>query len=204
MRGPRLPVVRPALRALARLAVACVVAVPALSGCGAVDAEDEPFAGTIVYQDPGGAFAVRLLQPPWLPPLSTEGTTIFVVPPANATVTADLSVVLDEALYSLDITLVASTPVALSRALSASLPPAAMAAEAPAGTASGATGLEVSWQELRQGSPQESAGGELRYHRDVFLAGPATHTYQLSFVAKRAIEDDAMVDQMITSFVPYL
>jgi hypothetical protein len=203
MRGPRLPGVRRALRAFARLAVGLAgltVGLIADAGCGAVDAEDEPFAGTIVYQDPGGAFALRLLQPPWLPPLSTYGTTIFVVPPANATVTADLSVVLDEALYSLNIGPESSTPVALARALSASLPAPAMAVEAPAGTMSGATGLEVSWQELQQ----KVAGGELRYYRDVFLAGPATLTYQLHFAAKQAIEDDAMVDQMITSFVPYL
>ena len=128
------------------------------------------------------------------------GTAIFVVPPADATVTADLSVVLDEALYSLDIGPASSTPAAQARALSTSLPPAALADEAPAGTASGATGLQVSWQ----GPRQDAVDGELRYHRDVFLAGPATLTYQLSFVAKRAIADDAMVDQMITSFVPYL
>jgi hypothetical protein len=204
MRGSRLPGVRRALRALARLVVCLLAGLAAAPGCGAIDAEDEPFAGTIVYQDPGGGFALRLLQPPWLPPLSTEGTTIFVVPPSNATVTADLSVVLDEALYSLNVGRASSTPLAEARALETSLPPAAMAAEAPAGTASGATGLEVSWQEPRQAPEPDVAGGEFRFHRDVFLAGPGTLTYQLRFVAKRTIEDDAMVDQMITSFVPYL
>jgi hypothetical protein len=199
MRGPPLPGTRRASRAPVRLVVGLVAALAA-AGCGAVDAEDEPFAGTIVYQDPGGAFAIRLLQPPWLPPLSTAGTTIFVVPPSNATVTADLSVVLDEALYSLEIAPEASTPAALARALATSLPAEAMVVEAPAGTASGAAGREVSWQQAHQGL----TGTALRYHRAVFMAGPSTLTYRLSFVAKRAIADDAMVDQMITSFVPYL
>jgi hypothetical protein len=200
MRGPPLPGTRRALGAPVRLVVGLAAALVAAVGCAAVDAEDEPFAGTIVYQDPGGAFAIRLLQPPWLPPLSTEGTTIFVVPPSDATVTADLSVVLDEALYSLEIGPENGAPAVVARALATSLPAEATAVEGPAATASGAVGREVSWQGTHQGL----TGTALRYHRAVFLAGPLTLTYQLAFVAKRAIEDDAMVDQMITSFVPYL
>ncbi len=190
MRGPQVTGVRHALLALT------VVALVAGAGCAAVNAEDEPFAGTIVYQDAGGAFALRLLEPPWLPPLSTQGTTIFVVPPSDATVTADLAVVLDEALYSLMLGPESGSPAALAHTLGAPLPALAMADETPAMTASGATGVQVTWQE-------ETEGGR-RFHRDVFLAGPSTLTYHLAFTAKRAIADDAMVGQMITSFVPYL
>ena len=147
---------------------------------------------------PGGAFALRLLQPPWLPPLSTEGTTIFVVPPTDATVTADLSVVLAEALYSLDIGPASSTPLALARALEASLPPVALADEAPAGTASGATGLQVSWQQRKQ-----EVGDAIPPRRlSRWPCNPDLSAEPSS--PKRAIADDAMVDQMITSFVPYL
>ena len=194
MRGPQVTGVRHALGAIT------VVALIAGAGCGAIDAEDEPFAGTIVYQDAGGAFALRLLEPPWLPPLSTLGTTIFVVPPSNATVTADLSVVLDEALYSLTLGPESGSPATLGHTLGAPLPAVAMADETPAMTASGATGVQVAWQEETEG---ETEGGT-RFHRDVFLAGPSTLTYHLAFTAKREIADDAMVGQMITSFVPYL
>jgi hypothetical protein len=189
----RRPQVTGARHGLGALTFAVLVAG---AGCGAIDAEDEPFAGTIVYQDPGGAFALRLLEPPWLPPLSTQGTTLFVVPPSDATVTADLSVVLDEALYSLALGPESGSPATLAQALGTPLPAAAMADETPAMTASGATGVQLTWQ--------EDAAGGTRFHRDVFLSGPSTLTYHLAFMAKRQIADDAMVGQMITSFVPYL
>jgi len=192
MRGPQVTGARRASPAWALAVAGLLVA----SGCGAVDAEEEPFAGTIVHRDEGGAFALRLLEPPWLPPLWTIGTTIFIVPPADATITPDLSVVLSEALYSLEIGPETGTPATLVQALAAPLPAAAMAVQRPVRTAMKATGFELVWQEM--------AGELVWYHRDVFLVGPETLTYHLAFRARLPIADDPMVSQMITSFVPYI
>ena len=58
-------------------------------------------------------------------------------------------------------------------------------------TASGATGVEMAWQE-----------STAVFHRDAFVARPGTATYRLHFTAKRDIADEAMVGQMIASFIP--
>jgi hypothetical protein len=187
MRGPPVTGLRCAIGALAALWLT--------AGCAAVDAKSEPFAGTIVYPDKDGAFALRLLEPPWLPLIATPEMTIFVVPPTNATVTADLTVVLDEALYSLVISPEPGSATTAAHTLSSSRPAAAMVEEATIETASGATGVQITWQEMQRDG--------MRYHRDAFVAGPGTATYHLAFTAKSPITDDAMVGQMITSFVPY-
>jgi hypothetical protein len=192
MRGPQNTGVRCAIGAL--------VAWTLVAGCGAQDAESEPFAGTILYEDKTGAFALRLLEPPWLPPIVTGGETIFVVPPSDATVTADLSVVLDQALYTLVVGVVlapgAGDPSDAAQHLTVSLPAAAMTEQTSVRTKTGATGVQITWQETQE--------GVVLYHRDAFVQGPSTSTYGLAFTAKRPFADDAMVGQMIISFVPYL
>jgi hypothetical protein len=162
------------------------------AGCGDVDATDEPFVGTVRYEDPAGAFTLRLLQPPWLPALTIEGRTFFVVPPSDATISTDPSIVLGEALYSLQIDPPGGTaPADAMQAVKAGLPTTAVAVEdAPVRTASGATGMELAWQ----------MGFD--YHLDAFLADSGTPTFRLHFTAKRDIGGDPMVAQMIASFDP--
>jgi hypothetical protein len=190
MRGPQVTGARRAIGALAMLGALA-------AGCGAQDAGSTPFAGTIVYQDKDGGFALNLLEPPWLPLIATPEMTIFVVPPTNATVTADLSVVLDEALFSLVVAPEASSPAVAAQMLSSSLPAAAMVEEANFTTYYAAAGIQITWREMLQDG--------LRYHRDAFVAGagPSASTYHLAFTAKSPITADAMVGQMITSFVAY-
>jgi hypothetical protein len=158
--------------------------------CGDVNANDQPFAGMVVYQDPAGAFALRLLEPPWLPPLSFDGATAFVVPPSDATITTDPRVVLSEALYTLEVMSVPGAPGALAAGLAAAVA-ADMPTEGSLETASGATGAEVAWKE-----------SATLFHRNAFLSAPSTATFQLLFTAKKSIADDAMIAQMIASFEP--
>jgi hypothetical protein len=162
------------------------------AGCGEIDATEQPFVGTVLYEDPAGAFSLRLLEPPWLPPLKFEGRTIFVVPPSDATISTDPAIVLGEALYSLQIDPPGGTaPADAMQAVKSGLPSTAIAVEdSPVHTAFGATGMELAWQM------------GLQYHRDAFLAAPGTQTFRLHFTAKRAIGDDPMVAQMIASFDP--
>jgi hypothetical protein len=164
----------------------------AAAGCGDINAADEPFVGTVLYEDPAGAFSLRLLQPPWLPPLKFQGRTIFVVPPSDATISTDPTIVLGEALYSLQIDPPGGTaPMDAMQAVKAGLPATAVAVEdAPVTTAFGATGMELAWQM------------GLQYHRDAFLAAAGTPTFRLHFTAQRDIGDDPMVAQMIASFDP--
>jgi hypothetical protein len=164
----------------------------AAAGCGDVDATEQPFVGTVLYEDPAGAFTLRLLEPPWLPPLKVEGRTIFVVPPTDATISTDPAIVLGEALYSLQIDPPGgAAPADAMQAVKSGLPSTAVAIQdSPVRTAFGATGMELAWQM------------GLQYHRDAFLAGPGTPTFRLHFTAKRDIGDDAMVAQMIASFDP--
>ena len=168
-----------------------VLALAAVAACGDIDANDHPFVGTVLYESPTGAFALRLLEPPWLPPLTFQGQTIFVVPPTDATISSNPTVVLSQALYSLQVQFPVGAPSEAMEALQAGLPGSAMAEQRPVRTASGATGVELSWE--------ESAG---LFHRDAFLAGAATPTFQLHFTAKHDIAGDAMVAQMIVSFEP--
>jgi hypothetical protein len=162
------------------------------AGCGDVDATEQPFVGTVLYEDPAGAFTLRLLEPPWLPPLKLEGRTIFVVPPSDATISTDPAIVLGEALYSLQIDPPgAAAPADAMQAVKLGLPSTAIAIEdSTVRTAFGATGMELAWQMGFQ------------YHRDAFLAAPGTPTFRLHFTAKRDIGDDPMVAQMIASFDP--
>jgi len=89
------------MRAVSALLLCALAAVPAV-GCGDVDATTAPFPGTILYQDPQAAFEFRLLQPPWIPPFVVTyqelRVTFSVVPPPDATVTADPNVLLAQAL----------------------------------------------------------------------------------------------------------
>jgi hypothetical protein len=176
---------------LGRLKVGGLCLALAAAGCGDLDASNQPFVGTVLYQDPAGAYALRLLEPPWLPPLTIEGQTFFIVPPSDATVSANPTVVLSEALYSLQIQRPAGAPADAMQLMKEALPLTAMAVQQPIRTASGAIGVELAWQE-----------SATLFHRDAFLAEAATPTFQLHFTAKHEIGDDAMVTQMIVSFDP--
>jgi hypothetical protein len=161
-------------------------------GCGDVDGGSQPFAGTILYEDSGGAFEFRLLEPPWIPPLYVTQlmATFSVVPPANATITTDPTVLLAESLYSLQVWPVTGDPATAMASVKGTIP--AGAASVPMNaveTASGNTGVEMAWQEATE-----------VFHRDAFLAGSATPTFRLHFTAQKPIDDDAMVGQMISSF----
>jgi hypothetical protein len=178
---------RPRVRACVLVALSA-----AFAGCGDIDAEQQPFVGTHLYQEPMGAFELRLLVPPWIPPVVYAGQTFSVVTPMNATITADPTVLLSEALYSLQVSPMTGDPAAAMQAIQVTLPGTGATTPGVAVlTASGATGVEMAWQE----SPAV-------FHRDAFVARPGTATYRLHFTAKKDIADEAMVAQMIASFTP--
>ena len=127
---------------------------------------------------------------PWLPPLSFNGATAFVVPPVDATITTNPTVILAQALYTLEVMSAPGTPDDLAADLAAAVA-AQMPSRASLETASGATGAEVAWKE-----------SETLFHRNAFLSAPSTPTFQLIFTAKKSIADDAMIGQMIVSFEP--
>lgn len=155
-------------------------------GCGDIDGGQEPFAGTTRYQDLQGRFELRLLVPPWIPiPPVTGDVTIFVVMPDAITTSTQEA----DARYSLDVTSVDGEPAAALRAAAKSGWP--LSEQQPVTTVSGATGVELSWQE-----------GPTVYHREVFLAAPAANTFYLHFTAKKPIASDEMITQMILSFTP--
>src|SRR6266540_3987806 len=161
-------------------------------GCGEINASEEPFVGTVAYQDPGGAFSLRLLEPPWTPPFRIQGITFSGVPPSDVTDFSDPTALLAKALYSLQIDPPGGTaPEAAMQAVKEGLPATAMAAEEAVTTASGADGMVLAWQEAAE-----------IFHRDAFVAASGTPTYRLHFTAKKAIGDDPMVGQMIASFTP--
>jgi len=171
---------------------ACALAASSAVGCGDVDAGSAPFPGTILYVDPGGTFEFRLLQPPWIPPFiyTQIGVTFSVVPPPDATITADPLVLLSEALYSLQFSVVTGDPAAAMATVKGTIPGGGTTV--PSGmvvAASGSTGVEMAWQET-----------EAVFHRDAFLAGSGTPTFRLHFTAQKEIADDPMVGQMINSF----
>jgi len=166
-----------------------LVSILAAPACGDVNAGDDPFAGMVLYEDPAGAFSLRLLEPPWLPPLSLDGETAFVVPPSDIAITTDPSVILSEALYSLQVQTEPGASAALAAAFATALPPASMMQQQSAQTASGLASFEVAWQE----SPTQ-------FRRDVFLAASPTQAFHLLFTAGRPIGDDPMITQMIASF----
>jgi hypothetical protein len=181
------------MRAVTALMV-CALAVGSTAGCGDIDASTAQYPGTILYQDPEGGFEFRLLQPPWLPPFLYKfedlRLTYSVVPPPDATVTTNLEVILGQALYSLQFSKVTGDPAAAIAEVKGSLPGGTTVDPGgPVSNVTGSSGVEMAWQT----EPEV-------YHRDVFLAGPGTPTFRLLFTAKQPISDDAMVNQMISSF----
>ena len=171
--------------------MACSLAGISTAGCGDIDGSTAQFPGTILYVDPKGAFEFRLLQPPWIPPLffADIEQTFSVVPPPDATVTPDPSILLREALYSLQF---AGHRRPGDRDDGGEGDDSRRGTAVPTGlveTATGSTGVEMAWQEK-----------EAVFHRDAFLAGPGTPTFRLHFTAQKEITDDKMVGQMISSF----
>ena len=170
----------------------CSLAGIATAGCGDIDGSTAQFPGTILYVDPKGAFEFRLLQPPWIPPLFFPDIeqTFSVVPPPDATVTPDISILLREALYSLQFYKVIGDPMTAMAEVKVTIPGGGSAVPTEVvETATGSTGVEMAWQE-----------NEAVFHRDAFLAGPGTPTFRLHFTAQKEITDDNMVGQMISSF----
>jgi hypothetical protein len=177
---------RPGAGPVGTLLCACALAALVAAGCGQVDGGSEPFVGTVLFQDPAGGYTLHLLEPPWIP-ITVETVTTFVVPPDDATVSLQES----DALYSLHVDPLAGAPAAALAATTAGLPGAGGAKPQNVRTASGATGVELAWQEAAT-----------LFHRDAFLAGPSGQTFRMHFTAKRSIAGDPMISQMIVSFAP--
>src|SRR5215471_14084899 len=104
------------------------------AGCGDIDGTQEPFAGTVRYQDLQGRFELRLLVPPWVPiPPVTGDVTIFVVMPDTITMNSKES----DARYSLDVSTVGGDAASALKAAAVG-PPAWDASHAqPVRTTSG-------------------------------------------------------------------
>jgi hypothetical protein len=175
----------------AALAVAAALAAgAALSGCGDIDGGHEPFAGTSLYQDTSGAYQLRLLEPPWFPPIAP--LTFFFVPPSETLTSVPNET---DALYTLHVNGADGDPAgALAASAAAANPPWDLSQKRAVQAVSGASGAEISWD--------EGAASPQRFHREVFLAAPAGPTFHLHFSAKKAIADDGMVTQMVLSFAP--
>jgi hypothetical protein len=171
-----------------RLSVlALAAALLAAAGCGDVDGNSQPFVGSALYQDPGGAYQIRLLEPPWVPiPLPT-GETLFVVPPNGGEISLDEST----ALFSLHVSAVSGAPSDLATAATMGLPASAAVHTQTVHAAGGASGVDVSWTE-----------NATVFHRDAFLAANEKSTYRLHFTAMQSMAGDHMITQMIVSFVP--
>jgi hypothetical protein len=171
--------------------LACALLVSSAVGCGDIDGDSAEFPGTILYQDPNGSFEFRLLQPPWIPPFffSQLNATFSVVPPPDATVSADPLILLAEALYSLQFSEVTGDPATAMAAVKGTIAGGGTVPVEEVTAASGSTGVQMAWQEA-----------EAMFHRDAFLAGSGTPTFRLHFTAKKEITDDDMVGQMISSF----
>jgi len=174
--------------------VVCALAAVSAAGCGDIDGGSEPFPGTILYQDSKGAFEFRLLEPPWFPPFVITymevSQTFSVVPPPDATVTTDPNILLNQALYSLQFSTISGDPATAMATVKGSIPGGAVGVPAqPVEAGTGTSGLEMAWQE-----------NDAVFHRDAFLAGAGTPTFRLHFTAKKPIDDDDMVGQMINSF----
>lgn len=173
-----------------RFAAGRLLLVLLAAGCGDVDAASAPFVGAVRYEDTSGAFAISLLEPPWIP-VSVAGQSIFLVPPSDATIPSDLTQALSMALFSLQVVASPSAPMEAMDALWAGLPKQDVAGPSAVTTASGGAGLEVSWGE-----------SDTVYHRDAFIARSGTRTFQLHFSGPHALDSDAMLTQMIVSFEP--
>jgi hypothetical protein len=161
-------------------------------GCGDVDAGSTPFAGTVLFVDPAGAYRFNLVEPPWIPD-TFDGVTVFVVPPSDLSAVTDLSA----ALYTLHVDTALGAPES-NRDNEAS---------AVFATATGTSSLQIA-----EGTVRTVAGDQAYelawipssglYERDVFLAAPTSATFRLQFGAKVPIADDPMITQMILSFEP--
>jgi len=183
----------PRATALAACAFAALSSLSA-AGCGDVDAGSQPFPGTILYQDPKGAFEFRLLELPWIPPFvvtyMTISMTFSVVPPPDATVTADPNILLSEALYSLQFSTATGDPATAMANVKGTIAGGGSGVSTSIVEAGdGTTGVEMAWQET-----------DTVFHRDAFLAGAGTPTFRLHFTAQEPIDNDDMVLQMINSF----
>jgi hypothetical protein len=116
--------------------------------------------------------------------------TFSVVPPPDATITADPTILLSQALYSLQFSTVTGDPATAMANVKGTI--AGGGTTVPTGmvvAASGSTGVEMAWQETDD-----------VFHRDAFLAASATPTFRLHFTAQKEIAEDPMVAQMISSF----
>jgi hypothetical protein len=177
------------VRVVMTLALAAVLAAGAV-GCGDVNGGQEPFAGTVKYQDPGGQFELHLLIPPWIPIPPIGGTTIFVVPPDTLSITAVTSEA--DATYSLDVSAVGGDAAgAMQAAATAGGWHVQAGTQRTIKTASGATGVEASWQE-----------SALAFHREAFIGGATASSFHLHFSSKKPIAGDDMITQMIVGFSP--
>ena len=156
--------------------------------CGQVDAGSAQFVGAVRFKDPAGTYAISLLEPPWIP-VVVLGVTVFIVPPSDATITVDVTHALTMALYSLQVERPAGAPTEAMEQVFAALPQGATVGPRTFTTAAGANGVEIAWQEATE-----------TFHRDAFIAGAGTQTFQLHFTGRHALEDDAMLTQMIASF----
>jgi hypothetical protein len=186
---PRAGASRAARRAAGATAVT-VALVAALAGCGDIDGGHEPFAGTSVYQDTSGAYQLRLLEPPWFPPIAP--LTFFFVPPSETLTSVPSET---DALYTLHVTGADGDPAgALAASAAAASPPWDLGKQRAVQAVSGAAGAELSWD--------QGAAAPQRFHREVFLAAPGGPTFHLHFSAKKDIADDGMVTQMVLSFAP--
>jgi hypothetical protein len=159
-------------------------------GCGDVNGGQEPFAGTVRYQDPGNQFELRLLIPPWVPIPPISGVTVFVVPPDVLTLSSVTSEA--DAAYSLDVTAVGGDATgALQAAVAAGGWHLQAGTQRTIKTASGAAGVEASWQE----SPTA-------FHREAFVGSATANSFHLHFTSKKPIAGDDMITQMIVGFSP--
>jgi hypothetical protein len=175
------------------------------AGCGDVDGGSSPYAGTVVFDSPDGAFHFHYLSPPWFAAELPEGVElvpgalpagayrwVFFVPrvgklPTGIPQQTDVR-------YSLYIK-PETTPAAQALAASAaalSPPPAPDKLRDVVVEPRGTVGREMSWQEA-----------PALFHREAYLSAqnPAT-SYRMGFTAERDISNDAMVALMIASFEP--
>jgi hypothetical protein len=173
-----------------RFAAGRLLLVLLAAGCGDVDAGSASFVGAVRYEDTSGAFAISLLEPPWIP-VSVAGQSFFLVPPSDATIPADVTQALSMALYSLQVVASSSAPMEAMDALWAGLPKEDVTGPSAVTTASGGTGLEVSWRE-----------SDTVFHRDAFITRAGSQTFQLHFTGPHTLDGDAMLTQMIVSFEP--
>src|SRR4026209_316608 len=135
---------------LVRALMVCSLAGISTAGCGDIDGSHAAFPGTILYRGPKGAFEFRLIQPPWIPPFFFPdiAQTFSVVPPPDATVTPDPSILLKEALYHLPRYAVTGDPVTAMTEVKGTIPGGGTTV--PTGlveTATGSAGVEMAWQE---------------------------------------------------------